>query len=92
MRVIRHRIKWKNINLTGLLDGTDVIFKETKDENFPKLMNNMQVQAQKERALNRINTNHLYLEAYVSTAKILKDRLAVPFVLKIRILRPKKIK
>lgn len=91
MSVIRHRIKWKDISLTGLLDGTDVIFKEIKDENFPKLMN-MKVEAQKEHALNRINTNHLYLEACVSAAKILKDRLAVSFVLKIRILRPKKIK
>ena len=59
-----------------------MIFKEIKDENFPKLTNNMKVQAQKERALNRINTNHLYSEAYVSAAKILKDRLAVSFVLK----------
>lgn len=66
-----------------------MISKEIKDEDFPKLMNNMKVQAQKEQALNRINTN-LYSKAYVSAAKILSDRLAVSFVLKIRILRPKK--
>ena len=69
-----------------------MIFKEIKDEDFPKLMNNMKVQAQRERALNRINTNHLYSKAYVSAAKILNDRLAVSFVLKARTLRPKKIK
>ena len=54
-----------------------MIFKEIKDEDFPKLMNNMKAQAQK---------------AYVSAAKILNDRLAVSFVLKARTLRPKKIK
>ena len=45
-------------------------------------MNSMKVQAQKECALNRINTNHLYSEGYGSAAKILKDRLPVSFVLK----------